>query len=83
MTQILVDPSMQQIIVDPDSQEIRVNPSGSIGPQGIQGIQGPPGPAPTVNAYSGQGPFTVRAITQSVFDGLTPDPNTLYLITGP
>ena len=83
MSQILVDPSVQQIIVDPDSKEILVNPLGTVGPQGPIGPQGPAGPAPTVNAYSGQGPFTIRATTQSVFDGLTPDPNTLYLITGP
>lgn len=83
-TAIIVDPATQQILVDPESQEIIVNPAGSVGPEGPQGPEGPPGPTPTVNAYTGQGPFTVRAITQSAYDALLiPDVNTLYLITGP
>lgn len=71
MTQIIVDGSNQQIVVDNETQIVTLNP---IGPQG------PPGPAPTVNAYSGQGPFIVRALTQLLYDSITTDPNTLYLI---
>lgn len=36
----------------------------------------------TVEAYSGQGPFTIREISQAAYDALSPpDDDTLYLIT--
>jgi len=50
-------------------------PAGADGEQGLQGARGPqgdPGPAGT----------SFVAITQAEYDALTPDPDTLYVVTG-
>lgn len=76
--ELVVQRHTQRIIVDRVTRTASVIQAGPAGPPGPQGI-----PGGSVNAYTGQGPFTIRMVGQAEYDALIPDPDTLYFVTGP
>ena len=58
-----------------------IGPEGPQGPQGEQGLEGPQGPQGDVGPQGEVGPPPAWVtLTQAEYDGLTPDPNTVYLV---
>lgn len=53
-------------------------PQGATGSQGLVGSQGPQGSQGSTGPQGSAANWT--AMTQAAYDGITPDPNTFYLI---
>ena len=71
-------------VVGADGPRGPAGPQGNLGPQGPQGVQGELGPQGVQGELGPQGPegtVPVVSLEQAAYDALTPDPETLYVIT--